>query len=225
MTKENLVTAPIGTDLALGRDILQKYKIEKLPVVDGNNKLVGLITYKDIMKVENYPYSSKDSHGRLRVGAAVGVSGDTFERVAALVKVGVDVICVDTAHGHSQGVLSIIKEIRNQYPDLQLIGGNVATSSGARALVDAGVNGVKVGVGPGSICTTRIIAGVGVPQLTAIMSAYAGIKDSGVPIIADGGIRYTGDIARSPSCACRGIYLTLSALSFHGSSSTSVEVA
>ena len=197
MTKKNLVTAPKGTTLNQARDILQKYKIEKLPVVNDDYKLVGLITYKDIMKVENYPSSSRDSHGRLRVGAAVGVTGDTFDRVQALVNVGVDVICVDTAHGHSQGVLSTIKEIRAMYPNLQIIGGNVATGSGARALVDAGVNGVKVGVGPGSICTTRIVAGVGVPQLTAILSAYDGIKDTGVPIIGDGGIRYTGDIAKA----------------------------
>ena len=197
MTINNLVTAPEGTDLSKARHILQQYKIEKLPVVDDNNTLVGLITYKDIMKVENYPFSSKDSHGRLRVGAAVGVTNDTFDRVEALVDVGVDVICVDTAHGHSYGVLQTIKDIRTKYPFLQIIGGNVATADGASALVEAGVNGVKVGVGPGSICTTRIVAGVGVPQLTAIMSAFQGVKDKGVPIIADGGIRYTGDIAKA----------------------------
>jgi IMP dehydrogenase len=197
MTKENLITAPIGTDLAMAQAILQRHKIEKLPVVDDHGKLVGLITYKDIMKVESYPLSSKDGHGRLRVGAAVGVSSDTFERVSALVDVSVDVICVDTAHGHSKGVLETIKEIRNQFPDLQIIGGNVATAEGAKALVDAGVNGVKVGVGPGSICTTRIVAGVGVPQLSAIRNAYIGIKDTGVPIIGDGGIRYTGDISKA----------------------------
>ena len=197
MTTENLVTAPQGTDLTKAREILQRHKIEKLPVVDENNILVGLITYKDIMKVENYPNSCKDSHGRLRVGAAVGVSGDTFDRVDALVNVGVDVICVDTAHGHSAGVLRTIKDIRSRYPDLQIIGGNVATAEGARALAEAGVNGVKVGVGPGSICTTRIVAGVGVPQLTAIMAAYQGVKDLGIPIVGDGGIRYTGDISKA----------------------------
>ena len=197
MTIENLVTAPVGTDLDQARDILQRHKIEKLPVVNKDNKLVGLITYRDIMNVENYPQSCKDEHGRLRVGAAVGVTADTYERIDALTKVGVDVICVDTAHGHSLGVLNTIKAIRQRYPDLQIIVGNVATGEGAKALVDAGVNGVKVGVGPGSICTTRIVAGVGVPQLTAIKSSYAGIHTSGVPIIGDGGVRYTGDISKA----------------------------
>ena len=197
MTIENLVTAPVGTDLDQARDILQRHKIEKLPVVNNDNMLVGLITYRDIMNVENFPQSCKDEHGRLRVGAAVGVTADTYERIDALTKVGVDVICVDTAHGHSLGVLNTIKAIRERYPDLQIIGGNVATGEGAQALVDAGVNGVKVGVGPGSICTTRIVAGVGVPQLTAIKSSYAGIQSSGVPIIGDGGVRFTGDISKA----------------------------
>lgn len=197
MTSENLVTAPMGTNLEQAREILQKHKIEKLPVVDNNNVLSGLITYKDILKVENHPNSAKDNHGRLLVGAAVGVSGDTFDRIDALVDVGVDVICVDTAHGHSRGVLDQIKNIRNTYKDLQIVGGNVATAEGAKALADAGVNAVKVGVGPGSICTTRIVAGVGVPQLYAIMSAAHGLKGTGIPIIGDGGIRYTGDIAKA----------------------------
>lgn len=197
MTSDGLVTAPVGTDLNQARDILQKHKIEKLPVVDNNGKLVGLITYRDIMKVKDFPLSCKDSYGRLMVGAAVGISGDTFERVNALVSVHVDVICVDTAHGHSQGVLDCVKQIKRSHPELQLIAGNVATGDAAKALVDAGVDGVKVGVGPGSICTTRIVAGVGVPQLSAINSAYNAIKDSGVPIIADGGIRYTGDIVKA----------------------------
>ena len=197
MTKENLITAPEGTDLVQAKEILQRFKIEKLPVVDKNQKLVGLITYKDIMKIEDYPTSSKDRHGRLVVGAAVGVKDETFDRVEALVKVGVDMICVDTAHGHSMYVLKMIKELRQKYPYLQLVGGNVATGEGAKALVDAGVNAVKVGVGPGSICTTRIVAGVGVPQLYAIMAAYHGIKNTGVPIIGDGGIRYTGDISKA----------------------------
>jgi IMP dehydrogenase len=197
MTKENLITAPVGTDLTQAEEILQKYKIEKLPVVDDNNILMGLITYKDIIKVESYPDASKDTHGRLLVGAAVGVSSDTFERVAALQEVGVDVVIVDTAHGHSRGVLSTIKEVKKKFKDLQIVGGNVATEAGAQALIDQGVDGVKVGVGPGSICTTRIIAGVGVPQLTAILgAAKAGLKH-GVPIIGDGGIRYTGDIAKA----------------------------
>ncbi len=197
MTSKNLVTAPVGTNLEKARDILQKYKIEKLPVVDDHNVLVGLITYKDIMKVQDYPNSCKDQYGRLVVGAAVGVTSDMLDRVAALVQVSVDAITVDTAHGHSQGVLSAIKEIKQHYPDLQVIGGNVATGAGAKALVEAGVDGVKVGVGPGSICTTRVVAGVGVPQLTAIYQASKAIKGSGVPVIGDGGIRYTGDIAKA----------------------------
>jgi IMP dehydrogenase len=197
MTRDKLITAPAGTGLDAAKEILQKHKIEKLPVVDNYGKLIGLITYKDIIKLESHPESSKDVHGRLLAGAAVGVSNDTFDRVEALVKVGVDAICVDTAHGHSAGVLNTIKEIRKKYPDLQLIGGNVATGEGAKALADAGVNAVKVGVGPGSICTTRIVAGVGVPQLSAVMFASEGLKGTGVPVIADGGIRYTGDIAKA----------------------------
>lgn len=197
MTKENLVTAPIGTDLVKARDILQNYKIEKLPVVDNDRKLVGLITYKDIMKVQNYPNSCKDTLGRLVVGAAVGVTADMMERVEALLQVGVDVVVVDTAHGHSMGVLNAVRRVKTEFPDLQVIGGNVASSAGAKALVEAGADGVKVGVGPGSICTTRIVAGVGVPQLTAIHNAYQGIKDTGVPIVGDGGIRYTGDIVKA----------------------------
>ena len=197
MTHSNLITAPIGTTLDLAKDILQRHKIEKLPVVDDAGKLAGLITYKDIMKVEDYPNSCKDSLGRLVVGAAVGVTHDILERVDALVNVGVDVICIDTAHGHSQGVLNTIKRVKEQYPDLQIIGGNVATGAGAMALVEAGVDGVKVGIGPGSICTTRIVAGVGMPQLSAIHNAYQAIKNTGVPIIGDGGIRYTGDIVKA----------------------------
>ncbi len=205
MTKENLITAPEGTTLVQARDILQGHKIEKLPVVNNQNELVGLITYKDIMKVENYPSSCKDTHGRLRTGAAIGVSQDTYDRIEALVAVDVDVICIDTAHGHSAGVLKTIKDVRKKFPDLQIIGGNVATKDGAKALIKAGVNGVKVGVGPGSICTTRIVAGVGVPQLSAIMSAYQGCKKSGIPIIGDGGIRYTGDISKALSAGASSI--------------------
>ena len=197
MTSERLITAPEGTTLAEAQDILQKHKIEKLPVVDDNNTLVGLITYKDIMKVKDYPHSTKDSHGRLMVGAAVGVTKDTMERVQALVDVDADVITVDTAHGHSQGVLNMVTSIKNHFPDLQVIGGNVATAAAAKALADAGADGVKVGIGPGSICTTRIVAGVGVPQLTAIMNAAEGLKGTGVPIIGDGGIKYTGDIGKA----------------------------
>ncbi len=197
MTTNNLITAPEGTTLEQAKDILQRYKIEKLPVVNNSNQLIGLITYKDIMKVVDFPNSCKDSYGRLVVGAAVGVSGDMMERVGALVNVSVDVICIDTAHGHSAGVLKAVRAVKDQYPDLQIIAGNVATGAGAQALVDAGADGIKVGVGPGSICTTRIVAGVGVPQLTAINNAYAAIKNTGVPIVGDGGIRFTGDISKA----------------------------
>ena len=197
MTKEKLITAPEGTTLEQAQDILQRHKIEKLPVVDDHNILMGLITYKDIMKVENYPDAAKDDKGRLLVGAALGVSSDTFDRIDALTTVGVDVVIVDTAHGHSRGVLDMVKEIKTKYPDLQVIGGNVATGAAAQALIDHGVDGIKVGVGPGSICTTRIVAGVGVPQLTAIMNAASTALKAGVPIIGDGGIRYTGDISKA----------------------------
>ncbi len=197
MTTKNLILAPEGTTLKQAEGILHENKIEKLPVVDKNGILVGLITYKDIMKVKNYPYSSKDLQGRLRVGAAVGVTADMFDRMDALVAVGVDVVCIDTAHGHSKGVLTAIKEARKRYKDLQIIGGNVATGEGALALAEAGVDGVKVGVGPGSICTTRIVAGVGVPQLSAIYAAANALKGSGIPIIGDGGIRYTGDVVKA----------------------------
>lgn len=197
MTVENLITASPGTNLVQAKDILQKYKIEKLPVVDDKNILIGLITYKDILKLTDYPNSCKDNLGRLMVGAAVGVTKDMHDRIQALQSVDVDVITIDTAHGHSQGVLSAVKEVKATYPELQVIGGNVATGAGAKALVDAGADGVKVGVGPGSICTTRIVAGVGVPQLSAINNAAKAIEGSGVPIIGDGGIRYTGDIAKA----------------------------
>lgn len=197
MTKEKLITAPVGTGLNDAKKILQQFRIEKLPVVDQNNKLVGLITYKDILKIKNYPHSAKDGFGRLLVGAAVGVGQGTMDRVEALINVGVDALVVDTAHGHSYGVLETIKIIKNKYPAIDIVGGNVATGEGAKALVDAGVDAVKVGVGPGSICTTRIVAGVGIPQLSAIMDAYTAIRDTGVPVIGDGGIRFTGDIAKA----------------------------
>jgi IMP dehydrogenase len=197
MTSENLVTAPFGTTLLQARDILQAHKIEKLPVVDDHNKLIGLITYKDIMKEVDYPNACKDKYGRLVVGAAVGVTHDMLERIDALVKVGVDAVCIDTAHGHSKGVLDAVRLAKKTYPDLDIVGGNVATGAGALALVEAGCDGVKVGVGPGSICTTRIIAGVGVPQLSAIFEAYKAIAHTGVPIIGDGGIRYSGDIVKA----------------------------
>lgn len=197
MTSENLVTAPVGTNLEQARQILQGHKIEKLPVVDQDKKLVGLITYKDIMKVQDYPHSCKDTLGRLVVGAAVGVTRDMLERMEALVRVDADVVVIDTAHGHSRGVLDAIRQAKHHFPNLQVIGGNVGTAEGARALADAGADGVKVGVGPGSICTTRVVAGVGVPQLYAIYEAAKGLAGTGVPIIGDGGIRYTGDITKA----------------------------
>lgn len=197
MTRENLVTAPEGTDLKKAESILQKYKIEKLPVTDKKGKLKGLITYKDILKIKAHPNACKDIHGRLMVGAAVGVTPDTEDRIAALVKAGADVVIIDTAHGHSQGVLNEIKRMRKSFTKIDIIAGNVATGTGAKALVDAGVDAVKVGVGPGSICTTRIIAGIGVPQLTAVYEASKAIAKSGVPVIADGGIRYSGDVVKA----------------------------
>jgi len=197
MTKENLITAPEGTDLNDAEAILRNHKIEKLPVVNDNGVLVGLITYKDISKLSRNPNACKDQYGRLRVGAAVGIAADTMERVAALVKVGVDFICIDTAHGHSKGVIDMLKKVKVAYPKLDTVAGNIATGAAAKALVDAGADAVKVGVGPGSICTTRVVAGVGVPQLSAIFSVANAIKGSGVPIIADGGVRYTGDIPKA----------------------------
>jgi IMP dehydrogenase len=197
MTKKNLVTAPKGTTFDQARAILQGKKIEKLPVVDDLGNLVGLITYKDIIKGSSFPNACKDSFGRLVVGAAVGVTHDLLERVSALVAVGVDVICIDTAHGHHNGVLQAVTMVKKEFPDLQVIGGNVATGEGALALVKAGVDGVKVGVGPGSICTTRIVAGVGVAQLSAIFNASQALAGTGIPIIGDGGIRYTGDIVKA----------------------------
>ncbi|WP_423148030.1 IMP dehydrogenase [Rubrolithibacter danxiaensis] len=197
MTKDNLVTAPQGTDLLQAEVILQDYKIEKLPVVDSDGKLIGLITFKDIQKFKNYPKACKDEHGRLRVGAAVGVASDNMDRVAALVAAGVDVVTVDTAHGHSKGVIDMVKNIKSVYPDLQVIAGNIATAEAALALADAGADAVKVGIGPGSICTTRIIAGVGVPQLYAVYECAKALKGRNVPVIADGGIKQTGDIVKA----------------------------
>src|ERR1700761_6773733 len=197
MTKQNLITAPKGTNLVQAEAILQNHKIEKLPVVDENGVLIGLITFKDIQKFKNFPNACKDEHGRLRVGAAVGVTADTLERVEALYKAGVDVIAIDTAHGHSLGVINKLKEVKAAFPDLQVIAGNVATGEAALALANAGADGVKVGIGPGSICTTRIIAGVGVPQLYAVYECAEALKGTGVPVIADGGIKHTGDIAKA----------------------------
>jgi len=197
MTKENLVTAPEGTTIEQAEGILRTKKIEKLPVVDKKGKLVGLITYKDILKRTNFPNACKDNLGRLRVGAGVGITPDVEDRIAAVLKAGADVIVIDTAHGHSEGVLKTVKMIRKKFKDTQLIVGNVATKDGAQALVDCGADAVKVGVGPGSICTTRIVTGVGVPQLWAVLEAAAVTKKSGVPLIADGGIKYSGDIAKA----------------------------
>ncbi len=197
MTKDKLITAPLGTNLIQAESILQEYKIEKLPVVDSDGKLAGLITYKDILNVKHHPKACKDKHGRLMVGAAVGVTSDTIDRIGALVKAGVDVIVIDTAHGHSRGVIEEIKKAKTIFNTTEIIAGNIATGAAAKALLDTGVDGIKVGVGPGSICTTRIIAGIGVPQLSAIMEASAAVKGSGVPIIADGGIRYSGDMVKA----------------------------
>jgi len=197
MTRDNLITATKGTNLVQAEAILQNHKIEKLPVVDADGVLIGLITFKDIQKFKNFPNACKDEHGRLRVGAAVGVTADTLERVEALYKAGVDVIAIDTAHGHSLGVINKLKEVKAAFPDLQVIAGNVATGEAALALANAGADGVKVGIGPGSICTTRIIAGVGVPQLYAVYECAEALKGTGVPVIADGGIKHTGDIAKA----------------------------
>jgi IMP dehydrogenase len=196
MTKE-VVSTTNGKDLENAENMLQEYKIEKLPIVDNENKLIGLITYKDIIKARIRPNACKDDLGRLRVAGAVGVTSDTLERVAALEKAGVDAIIIDTAHGHSFGVIEMLKNVRKAYPNLEIVVGNIATASAAKALVEAGANAVKVGIGPGSICTTRVIAGVGVPQLTAVYDVAQGLKGTNIPIIADGGIRFTGDIVKA----------------------------
>jgi IMP dehydrogenase len=197
MTKANLITGKEGTSLQQAESILQEYKIEKLPIVDQNNVLKGLITFKDIQKVKNHPMACKDKYGRLIVGAAIGVTADTMQRVTALVEAGVDIVTLDTAHGHSLGVINELKKIKKEFPELNVIVGNIATAEAATALADAGADAVKVGVGPGSICTTRIIAGVGVPQLWAIMQVAEALKGRNVPIIADGGIRYSGDVVKA----------------------------
>jgi IMP dehydrogenase len=197
MTSENIITTGETTDLTTAEVILQQNRIEKLPVVDEHNRLIGLITYRDIIKVKEHPYSCKDSLGRLRVAAAVGVTHDTMERVTALVEAGVDAIVIDTAHGHTKGVVEQLKSVKAKFPDLDVVVGNIATAEAAKYLVEAGADAVKVGIGPGSICTTRVIAGVGVPQLTAVNEVAQAIAGSGVPVIADGGIRYTGDIVKA----------------------------
>ena len=197
MTSKDLITAPEGTDLKKAVVILRQHKIEKLPVIKSDRTLVGLITYRDIMQVQSQPEAVKDAYGRLLVGAALGITGVMLDRAAALQQVGVDVVCLDSAHGHSRGVIDALKKLRKQFPRLQIIAGNVGTGAGARALAEAGANAVKVGIGPGSICTTRVVAGTGVPQLTAIMEAAAALQPFDVPLIADGGIRYTGDMVKA----------------------------
>jgi IMP dehydrogenase len=197
MTSENLVTTDQSTDLEAAADILQQYKIEKLPVVDGDNKLIGLITYKDITKAKDKPFACKDKQGRLRVAAGVGITPDTFDRIAALVETGVDAIVIDTAHGHSQGVVDVLKEAKKRFPEMDIVVGNIATAEAARMLIDAGADGIKVGIGPGSICTTRVIAGVGVPQLSAIYEVAKELEGTDIPVIADGGLRYSGDIVKA----------------------------
>lgn len=197
MTKDNLITAEVGIDLAKAEGILQEYKIEKLPIVDKSGRLSGLVTYKDILKKKDRPNACKDEFGRLRVGAAVGVTPDLLERIAILKKAGADVISIDTAHGHSKGVIEACKAVKKQFPELELIVGNIATGDAAKALADAGADAIKVGVGPGSICTTRVIAGVGMPQLSAVYEACKAIKGTGIPIIADGGVRFSGDVVKA----------------------------
>lgn len=197
MTREGLITAGEGITLTEAEEILKEHKIEKLPIVDKNNQLTGLITYKDILKTIDRPNACKDQYGRLRAGAAVGVTADIIERVAALADAGVDVVSIDTAHGHSKGVIDTCKRVKQSFPDLDIIVGNIATGAAAKALADAGADAVKVGVGPGSICTTRIIAGVGMPQLSAVVETAKALKGTGIPIIADGGIRFSGDVVKA----------------------------
>lgn len=207
MTKENLITAPEGIGLSEAEDMLQQYKIEKLPIINRERKLIGLVTYKDILKKKSHPNACKDSFGRLRVGAAVGVTPDLTDRVAALLKAGVDVISIDTAHGHSYGVISALKQVKANFKDLEIIVGNVATGEGAKALADAGADAVKVGVGPGSICTTRVIAGVGMPQLSAVYEAAKALKGTRIPVIADGGIRFSGDLVKAIAAGASSIMI------------------
>lgn len=197
MTKENLVVTHQSTDLEEAAQILQEHKIEKLPVIDSDGRLVGLVTYKDITKAKDKPYACKDERGRLRVAAGVGVTADSMDRVDALVEAGVDAIVIDTAHGHSRGVIGVLKAVKEKYPNLDVVVGNIATGDAAKFLVENGADGVKVGIGPGSICTTRVIAGVGVPQLSAVYDVAKALEGTGVPLIADGGIRYSGDIVKA----------------------------
>ncbi|WP_026568930.1 MULTISPECIES: IMP dehydrogenase [Sediminibacillus] len=207
MTSEHLVTAPVGTTLTEAEEILQKYKIEKLPLVDDHGVLKGLITIKDIEKVIEFPNAAKDSQGRLLVGAAVGVTADAMTRIAKLVEAGVDVLVIDTAHGHSKGVIEQVRKVRENYPGIDIIAGNVATPDATKELIDAGANIIKVGIGPGSICTTRVVAGVGVPQITAINDCAEEAHKHGVPVIADGGIKYSGDIAKAMAAGAHAVMI------------------
>src|SRR5699024_3008369 len=207
MTSENLITAPVGTTLDDAKNILQKHKIEKLPLVDDKGILCGLITIKDIEKVIEYPHSAKDEHGRLICGAAVGVTADTMERVAKLVEAHVDVIVIDTAHGHSQGVIDKVRQEREAYPDTSSIAGNVTTAGATKELIEAGANIIKVGIGPGSICSTRVIAGIGVPQITAVYDCTMEARKHGVPVIADGGIKYSGDVVKALAAGAHAVML------------------
>src|SRR5690625_4982894 len=207
MTSENLITAPVGTTLDEAKQVLQKHKIEKLPLVDDDGLLKGLITIKDIEKVIEYPNAAKDHQGRLLVGAAVGVTGDALQRIEQLVKASVDVIVIDTAHGHSKGVINQVKAVREIYPDLPIIAGNVATAAGTKALIEAGASIIKVGIGPGSICTTRVVAGVGVPQITAIYDCARAAEPYNIPVIADGGIKYSGDIVKAIAAGAKAVMM------------------
>lgn len=207
MTSENLVTTTQSTNLEEAADILQRYKIEKLPVVDSENRLIGLVTYKDITKAKDKPNACKDALGRLRVAAGIGVTADSMERAGALVAAGVDAIVIDTAHGHSKGVISVLRAVKEKYPSIDVVVGNIATGDAARYLVDNGADGVKVGIGPGSICTTRVIAGVGVPQLSAVYDVAKALEGTGVPLIADGGIRYSGDIVKALAAGAHSVML------------------
>ncbi len=207
MTSENLVTTNSSTNLERAAEILQLHKIEKLPVVDNDGKLIGLVTYKDITKAKDKPFACKDNRGRLRVAAGIGVTGDSMQRAQALVEAGVDAIVIDTAHGHSRGVISVLKDLKNNFPGIDAVVGNIATGDAARFLVDNGADGVKVGIGPGSICTTRIIAGVGVPQLSAVYDVAKALADTDVPLIADGGIRYSGDIVKALAAGAHSVML------------------
>jgi IMP dehydrogenase len=207
MTREKLITAPEGTDLKKAEKILQKYKIEKLPVVNRQGKLIGLITYRDILQLSSYPNAVKDSYGRLLIGAALGITKDLEERARALRQIGVDVVTLDSAHGHHIGVINALKKLKRSFKDLQVIAGNIGTAAGAKALAEAGADAVKVGIGPGSICTTRIVAGAGVPQITAVMEASSVLHSKNIPVIADGGIRYTGDLVKALAAGANAVMM------------------